>query len=175
MLKFISKIKIFVYLFGLVIVFFSPACKAPAKVSQAAAEKEPVSGDSLFAAIERSPCFGKCRTYSISVYKSGYVVYEGKQWVENIGLFYTFITPGKMAEISAFAEKIGFAEMNDSYRDPNIMDVPSTYTSYRVNGKIKRIDNTFGNPPAGLIEFEKYLDDLFSDTKWIKIKSNNKD
>lgn len=126
--------------------------------------------DSLFAAIERTPCFGRCPTYVISIYQSGYVVYEGRQWVEHIGFFYTFITSKEMDEISVMAKNIDFAGLKEAYHDPNIVDVPSTFTSFRVNGKIKRIDNTFGDPPEGLVDFEKYLDGIFKNTKWISIK-----
>jgi hypothetical protein len=150
------------------------ACKGQQKT--AAAEntvKAQASGDSLFASIERSVCFGRCPSYVISVYQSGYVTYEGRKFVKDTGLFYTFISPKQLEEISAMAEKVGFAEMKDAYHDPNIMDAPSTFTSFRVNGKIKRIDNTFGNPPQGLTDFEKFLDELFKETKWKKI--NNRD
>lgn len=138
-------------------------------------DTESQSGDSLFAAIERSPCFGRCPTYLISIYKSGYVVYEGKKWVDNIGFFYTFITSKQLAEIAEMAKKIGFDEMQDAYHDPQVMDAPSTFTSFRVKGKIKRIDNTYGAAPQGLVDFSKFLDDIFTGTTWIKINENNKD
>lgn len=131
--------------------------------------------DSLFASIERTPCFGRCPTYVISIYKSGYVVYKGKQWVPNTGIFYTFISKKQLAEISDMADKIGFAELKEAYHDPNIVDVPSTFTTFRINGKLKRIDNTFGDPPQGLIDFEKFLDDLFTNTQWIKISDKIED
>jgi len=132
-----------------------------------------LKGDSLFAELERTPCFGKCPTYKISVYQSGYVVYNAVRWVKDTGLFYTFITPQQMEGISEMAKKTGFAAMKDDYHDPNITDVPTTFTSFRVNGKIKRIDNTFGDPPQELIDFEKYIDSVFAETRWIRI--NNRD
>ncbi len=151
-------------------VFLFLACKSSRKaVTPVSNEKEP-SGDSLFASIERTPCFGRCPTYRISIYKSGYVVYEAIQWVADTGIFYTFITQKQLGDITAMAEKVGFAEMKDSYHDPNIVDVPSTFTALRIKGKIKKIDNTFGDPPRELIDFEKYLDGLFTETKWKRIK-----
>ncbi len=155
-------------LLGLLAVVFLLSCKG---TKQAAHSGEPVSTDpdSLFAAIERTPCFGRCPTYVISIYKSGYVVYEGRQFVENIGFFYTFISKKQLDGISAMADKTGFAGMKDAYHDPNIVDVPSTFTTCRVNGKLKRIDNTFGEPPQGLLDFESFLDNMFTGTKWTRI------
>lgn len=156
--------------------FYLVSCKGIQRAAVAEQKTENSSnGDSLFAGIERSPCFGRCPTYLISIYKSGYVVYEGKQWVDNIGFFYTFITSKQVAEISALAESIGFGDLKDAYHDPGIMDAPTTFTFYRVKDKIKRIDNTFGDPPHGLIDFENHLDSLFINTRWIKLKNNIKD
>ena len=60
------------------------SCKSKEKMSQS---NSSVADTILLASIERTPCFGKCPTYKISIYQSGYVIYEGKQHVKNIGLF----------------------------------------------------------------------------------------
>jgi hypothetical protein len=157
-------------------IIFLVSCKSSQKAAnEIKSDDQGQSGDSLYAAIERSPCFGRCPTYVISIYKSGYVVYEGKKWVDHLGFFYTFISSKQLAEIADMAKKINFDQMQDAYHDPQIMDAPSTFTSYRVNGKIKRIDNTYGAAPQGLVDFSKFLDDMFEGTNWIKIKENNRD
>jgi hypothetical protein len=159
---------------GVIFSFLFIACKGQQKAAgQAGKAEDKNSADSLFAAIERTPCFGRCPTYVISIYKSGYVVYQAKQWVKDSGIFYTFISQKQLSDISAMAEKIGFAGMQDTYHDPKIMDAPTTFISYRVNGKIKRIDDTYGDTPASLTEFEKYIDGIFSETKWKKLNNKN--
>lgn len=123
--------------------------------------------DSLAAYIERTHCFGICPVYSIRIYRSGYVLYEGKDHVKNIGRFFTWITKQQVEQIGKKAESIGYFELNDEYRNPYLTDFPTVYTEVRYKGKVKKITHYDAEPPANLVEMEKYLDSLFSDeTKW---------
>ena len=47
--------------------------------------------DSLFFSIERTPCFGACRAYSIKIYRSGFATYEGRMNVDLMGTHSTRI------------------------------------------------------------------------------------
>ena len=41
--------------------------------------------DSLFVTLERTPCFGKCPVYTVSIYNKGFVRFIGKKDVEPLG------------------------------------------------------------------------------------------
>ena len=121
----------------------------------------------LLASIERTPCFGKCPTYKISIYQSGYVLYEGKQNVKNIGLFSTRLDKSKAEEIKNYILQNKILEMNDDYKNPRIADYPSVITEAKVNGKYKHIVETDPKAPKQIKDFQNFLDSFFTDeTNW---------
>jgi len=102
-------------------------------------------GDSLFAYIYRSACFGKCPTYKMSIYNDGTVMLEGIRNVRLLGTFKTKITKEEMEQFSAIADSIEFFEMNDEYDSP-ITDVPSTTISIVADGHRKEVYARAGYP-----------------------------
>lgn len=130
----------------------------------------PDRGDSLFASIERTPCYGRCPTYSISIYKSGYVIYEGIRFVDRLGTYSTRISEKKIQNIINKANEIGYFELEEIYDSP-VTDLPSTITYLSVNGQIKRIKDRVRGPEV-LKEYEKYFDNVFEDMEWKKIEDN---
>lgn len=132
---------------------------------QAVPQKESDPNDSLFASIERTPCFGTCPIYTMEIYDSGYTEYRGRRFVDNVGRFYAKVDQGKLQAIRDKAIEIGYFDMQDEYPS-EIADFPSTITTVKIDGKRKRIFNK-QNAPRKLNEFQSYIDTLFSDVKWI--------
>lgn len=123
--------------------------------------------DSLVAYLERTPCFGRCPYYSISIYRSGYVVYEGKKDVEKMGRFFTWLSKETLKEMGETALKAGYFDLNDEYRNPHLTDFPTIYVEVRYQGKKKKITHYDASPPKALTDMEDYIDHLFSEsTKW---------
>lgn len=123
--------------------------------------------DSLVAYLERTPCFGKCPYYSIHIYRSGYVIYEGKRDVEKKGRFFTRLSNEKLKQMGETAMKSGFFELNDEYRNPHLTDFPTIYIEVRYQGKKKKITHYDASPPTALTDMEQYIDNMFTDeTKW---------
>ena len=163
------KVQKLIYLF--IIINFSLSCKSKEKVSTAATG---TSADTvLLASIERTPCFGRCPTYKISIYQSGYVLYDGKQNVKNTGLFYSHLDKNKIGQIKNYITENNIYGLDDKYVNPHIADFPSTYTEINLDNKYKRIINTEPEPPKQLSDFEKFLDSFFNDeTVWSRIVRN---
>ncbi len=146
---------------------FTYACTGSKKTADSASDFPGESGDSLVASISRTRCFGICPYYSIWIYRSGYVLYEGYDHVPNVGRYFTWLSPEALKNIGLKAEEIGYFELNDEYRNPYLTDFPTIYTEVRFCGKRKKITHYDAEPPANLVEMEKYLDSLFTeDTKW---------
>ncbi len=125
------------------------------------------STDSLVAYIERTRCFGVCPNYSIKIYRSGYVLYEGYDHVTNIGRYYKWITTEQLLGIGLKAEELGYFNLNDEYRNPHLTDFPTIFTEVRFRGKKKKITHYDADPPSSLVEMEKYIDSLFpAGTEW---------
>ncbi len=132
-----------------------------------------IPGDTLFASIERQPCFGTCPIYKIRVFKSGYVVYDAVKWVAEEGTFHTTIGPDKMQEIYDKAKASGYFEMNDAYNNKMLTDLPVVITSVHAYQQNKRIKNRY-QAPAKLKEYEAWLDDFFAGMDWKPLSANDR-
>jgi hypothetical protein len=156
----------------LIIISLALSCKSKEKISQTNSSGLDTV---LLASIERTPCFGACPTYKISIYNNGYVVYEGKQHVKNIGLFSSRLDSSKVNEIKDFIEKNKILDMNDEYKNPRIADYPGTFTEASLNGKYKHILEMDPQAPKQLKDFEKFLDSFFTDeTVWLPLNKELK-
>tara|TARA_R110002049_G_scaffold275034_1_gene453054 strand:+ start:742 stop:1329 length:588 start_codon:yes stop_codon:yes gene_type:complete len=114
--------------------------------------------DSLFFKMERTSCFGRCPTYEVSVFNSGYVVYNGKRNVERIGFFESQISKDQMDLILKKSNEIGFFKLKDRY-DGNMTDVPSTIILMQYNDNLKVVvDRVQG--PQELKQFQLEMDQL---------------
>lgn len=121
--------------------------------------------DSLVARIQRTPCYGSCPIYTISVYNTGFATYEGERFVEHEGYYGAFISRNVLNTLQNMAREIGFLELQDRYDDPGITDIPSTITTIRLDGQLKTVVNRDGGPEK-LREFEKFFDSLFKEVEW---------
>lgn len=157
-----SKLKSVFVLFISVMSLFG--CTTNKKTSQT--EIAPQK-DSLVAYLERTACFGRCPQYSIRIYQSGYVLYEGYNNVEKIGRYFTRLSEEDVKGIGKRALQLEYFNLNDEYRNPYLTDLPTVYTEVRFGAMHKKVTNYEAEPPPNLVEMEKYIDGLFSDqTSW---------
>lgn len=132
------------------------------------------TADSLVAYIERTRCFGVCPHYSMRIYRSGYVMYEGYENVKNIGRYYLYLDAVQLRSIGEKAEEIGYFELLDEYKNPHLTDFPTIYSEVRFKGKRKKITRYDASPPQNLVEMENYIDKVIpEDAKWIKHADQN--
>ncbi|MCB0397661.1 MAG: hypothetical protein KDD36_13485 [Flavobacteriales bacterium] len=125
--------------------------------------------DSLFASISRSPCFGRCPEYDLRIYRSGYTIYDAKRFTDTVGVFYTILPREKLDKIKEYANEIGYFEMEDSYDNQYVTDIPGVDTRCHFDGKDKSIHNRYQGPRE-LSSFEKFLDDQVKDVEWKLLK-----
>lgn len=126
----------------------------------------------LFASIERTPCFGICPVYKITIYQSGYTVLHGIEHVPNKGWFSTRLTAEQLNSISRYVYEHGIYDLHDEYIEPHIADFPTTITELNINNRYKRIVNTKPEAPEKLLKWEKFLDSFFDEnTKWKRIQA----
>jgi hypothetical protein len=111
--------------------------------------------------LRRTPCFGVCEVYSLSIWADGQVRYEGAQNVGKIGTFRASLSPMKVEELIARANEIGFWEMRSEYPsgDFRIADLPTATTTMRVGDQTHQVLNRgYANPEVP--EEQKTIDDL---------------
>jgi hypothetical protein len=146
----------------IVMLFFIYACAGSNKTSNVNNDFPGEASDSLVAYLERTPCFGVCPAYAISIYRSGYTLYDGKRNAERTGLYYTWLPKEELVAMGEKAEAINFFSLADEYRNPHLTDFPTIYIEVRFRGKKKRVTHYEVNPPENLVVMENYIDSLFS-------------
>lgn len=120
--------------------------------------------DSLFYRIERTPCFGRCPTYALNVYRSGYATFTGTRNVPLVGPHATRVPHEVMEKILAQAERIGFFEMQDTYDSP-VTDLPSTIVRVVSGDRDKQVTGRHGMPES-FRKFALAADSLLISLPW---------
>lgn len=122
--------------------------------------------DSLYLTIRKTPCYGKCPIYTADIYNSGYVVYNGKRFVENIGLYTGRLSADALKSIRRLARTVNYFGFENEYDSP-ATDFPTTYTTMHFNGQRKTIKNRVGGPDE-LREFENHVQKVLDGVTWTK-------
>lgn len=122
-------------------------------------------GDTLFFYLERTPCFGSCKSYRINVYRSGYATFEGRANVEKIGMHKGFVGKDSLDKLLKAAERYKFLEMKDRYDNPNVTDLPSTIIRMVAQGKDKQVVGRHGTPEA-FTQFANEVETLLYPIAW---------
>lgn len=129
--------------------------------------------DSLVIRIEKTPCYGTCPVFQVSIYQGGYVLYEGKEFTDKKGKYYTFIEKEKLNEIIDFARTIKYFEMKEEY-DCSATDLPSVIFYIANQGRKKQIISRC-NPPEELKQLDKLIMHHLEDLKWKYMQDKRQD
>ncbi len=142
------------------------ACNGQQKTSSAQ-ERFGSATDSLFFSLERTPCFGKCPAYTVTIYRSGYATYEGRTHAPRQGRHTGRVDRATLETLLAKADAIGYFGLEDSYDGP-VTDLPSTITRIVSGDRDKRIVARYKTPPA-LKTFAQQADTLLKDVMWTPV------
>ena len=123
--------------------------------------------ESIFLTMERTPCFGKCPNYKITIFNTGNVVYEGFSFTEKEGKHTKKLSQKQLSEIESQIEVINLFELKDKY-DSKMTDIPSVYLYIAYKGNKKKILDRDGGP-SELKRFEKLIDFLVIDDNLKKV------
>lgn len=125
--------------------------------------------------LERTPCFGTCPVYTISVSPSGQVTFEGRAHVRLLGTATGQIPPRRVDSLLVELEKAGYFRFASRYAasDPAcgryVTDLPAAITTVSLRGRTKRIehDHGCGAAPGALAVLEKRIDEVLGSDQWI--------
>lgn len=140
-------------------------------------EIKAVPGDTLIT-LERTPCYGMCPMYKITISADGTVVFQGTRFVKTVGAARTAISPSKVRElIDAFA-RIKYFELNNQYATRTdgckqwFTDNPSAITSITVNARSKTVRHDYGcrgvDVLTDLEKLEREIDLAVNSDQWIR-------
>lgn len=128
--------------------------------------------DSLFLYYQKTPCFGTCPIFKMTIYQSGYAIYEGDNFVDMMGTFQARFSDEHMASISAVARHIGYFDMGERYDDPMVTDLPSTIVEMiDERGERKKVLNRYQGP-AELQDLYKLINEIIDQVEWKPIENN---
>ncbi len=113
------------------------------------AQKGKLDSEVVFT-IERTGCFGDCPIYSAEIRLDGTVVYHGERFVKTEGHRTHKISPEAVQKLVKLFQKKDFLSMKDRYETNefgmSLTDLPTTITSFSLDGETKTVVNYFGAP-----------------------------
>lgn len=122
--------------------------------------------DDVVITMERTPCFGACPAYHLTVFGNGTVVYDGFSSVAVTGKQTSQISQEKVRELINEFYEAGFFTLRDSYVE-DVTDLPSTTTSISIRDETKSVYR-YGFGPERLVQLEDRIDEITEANKWIK-------
>ena len=126
--------------------------------------------------LERGACFGSCPVYTVTLERSGEIIFVGRRFVADTGT-HTATIPAARAD-SLFRELdaagwFGFADrygMGEPGCDRFATDLPSVVTEVRMDGRTKRVEHDYGctGAPSKLGDLERRIDEVTGVKRWIE-------
>jgi uncharacterized protein DUF6438 len=124
--------------------------------------------------LERTACFGGCPVYTLSVFHTGEVQYEGKAHVRKVGAAAGKVPRERVDALLSELERGGYFTFADRYTSPEstcgryATDSPSAITSVKVGGRTKRIVHDYGcgAAPGALVVLERRIDEAVNSGQW---------
>lgn len=126
-----------------------------------------LGNDSIFFSLERTPCFGTCPTYKVTIYQDGTAVYEGRRFAPREGRYSGHVDAATMKALAEEAEARGFYAMDDVYDKP-VTDLPSVIIRVHTDGKDKQVVGRVG-PPQAFKNFTQKAEELLANIEWTKV------
>lgn len=128
--------------------------------------------------LERTPCFGFCPMYKVSITADGSVTFEGRDHVKMKGTHTGKIPVEAVRRLVEGFEKINYFSLKDRYRMPEdgcdgmVMDAPGAITSLRINGRQKTVNHNYGCFGVKVLEalkqLETQIDEAANTAQWVK-------
>ncbi|MGG8495710.1 DUF6438 domain-containing protein [Tenacibaculum sp. TC6] len=115
--------------------------------------------------LRKTACFGDCPVYEVSIDKDGNVTYNGIQYVLEEGIREFKLTDEELKTLNDKLSKKDFSSFKDSYDNPDVMDLASTYITH--DNKQIQI-RLWKDIPDELIDIHEYIGDLLLKRKFFE-------
>jgi hypothetical protein len=125
--------------------------------------------EDLIIRLKRTPCYGTCPAYMLTIKADGKVSFFGQDFTEVKGQAEGEISKEKVKELIAEFKKANFFELDDNYTSKNCAtDNPTVRTTLFINSKVKKIEHDLGcEAPKELTDLENNIDEIVGTKKWI--------
>ena len=126
------------------------------------------------ATLERTPCFGTCPVYQVSIFRNGAVRFVGTRHVTHQGVATDSISPGAVDSLAAELDAAGYFGFADDYVldapacGLYATDSPTVTTSLTTKGRTKRVRHDYGcsGAPPELHRLEQRIDEVAGTSRW---------
>jgi len=120
--------------------------------------------------LERTACNGTCPVYTLKIYGTGLIVYEGESYVRIKGRKTSKISEDKLDKLMSWFKEIDFFSLNDSYEENTFPDMATAITSIKINDNSKSVRHNYGDisAPKELTKLEHRIDRISNSLQWIK-------
>jgi hypothetical protein len=123
--------------------------------------------------LERSQCLGTCPAYELNIYSNGTVKFIGAAYVLVRDTVVGKISVDSVHALLDEAQKIGFFQFQDEYRNCNygnvgetVTDLPTTIVTVTMNGLTKKVLDYYCAPES-LPQLESHIDRATRSLRWI--------
>lgn len=114
--------------------------------------------------MQKTPCFGNCPVYDLTIYTNGYAEYNAKNFLPQTGRFGTELSKNEVRSIVQDLDDMNFCQMKKLY-GVGVTDFPSSIITYMCNGEEKKVEAIMKYPES-LLLFIMKLDGLTKSPKW---------
>ena len=111
--------------------------------------------------LQRTPCYGPCPVYRVTVSGTGEVEYFGEAHVDKSGAHRWRISWRRLQRLAEAFERARYSRLEDSYTSREFTDAPGCLTSIEYeDGSSRSVDHYHGDPaaPTALTELEDEID-----------------
>ncbi len=130
-------------------------------------EADPVKTGDPVMEMYKSPCFGKCPQFTLTIQDDLTALYVGKSNTDKIGLFKRSITKEQYKELKAAFDKADFLSRPDEY-ETYVADAQSVTLTHHLKSGPKSVKGVFDRP-AELVELERMMDKIANTGDWMKV------
>ena len=149
------------------------AVGSPATAVSSSASTRPAAFTTI--TFERTPCFGTCPVYRVSVSGSGSTRFEGLRNVDSVGTFGRSLDAASVAALGRAFDDAQYFSFDDKYGYGTAncpvyaSDAPTIITSMTTPQRTKRVEHDLGcaNVTSRLADLYRRFDEIVGTSRWI--------
>ena len=119
--------------------------------------------------LQRTVCYGFCPDYTVSITGDGQVRYEGRAFVDAVGVRTATIPREHVAQLLQRFDAIGFDNLRDEYRG-TMTDLPTTTITLVRAGRRKVLVDYGGTSvgmPREVRDLQREIDRVANTAQWV--------
>jgi len=128
------------------------------KPTQGVSDPQEVSEDRVFLEMSKTRCFGTCPAYTVKLYLSGKVEFNGEYNTPVEGSREFQMEKTDLDKIQQELTDLNFFDLEDRYYK-DVTDLPTTYLTVNQGNRVKKVMDYYG-APAKLKRFEELVEEI---------------